>query len=256
VDSAVDSAVRSAVDRDVLTVISRAYYTWMPGRFGWGAWGWGLSPWWQSYWAFFRDVVGLDLDGDLWDRTRGAEQATTAGYWWPFADFVMVCDAPTELHVETAGGAHRMHCETGPAIRWADGYGIYMWHGTQVPGDLIETGWATDRILREPNAEVRRCAIERMGWDQFIADAHLSQVGSTVPDPGNPGHHLALYDVPERIYDAAIRVLLCTNGTVERDGRRRRFGLTVPATITDPLSAAAWTYGVPVEQYQRLEVRR
>ena len=87
----------------------------------------------------------------------------------------MVCDNPVELHIETAGGEKRMHCETGPAISWADGYGIYMWHGVRVPADLIETGWDTARILREPNAEVRRCAIERMGWDQFIVDAGESK---------------------------------------------------------------------------------
>jgi len=29
---------------------------------------------------------------------------------------------------------------------------------------LIEEGWTTDRILKEENAEIRRCAIERTGW--------------------------------------------------------------------------------------------
>ena len=89
-----------------------------------------------------------------------------------------------------------------------------------------------------------------MGWDQFIPTAGLTQVGDAVPDPGNPGHEIALYDVPERIYgDADVRVLLCTNGTRERDGSRRRFGLTVPADIADPLHAAAWGYDLTPEQY-------
>ena len=135
-------------------------------------------------------------------------------------------------------------------MRWPDGWAIYAWHGTRVPADLIETGWDTARILREANSEIRRCAIERMGWDQFVAEADLKQVGATVPDPGNPGQALALYDVPERIYgDVDIRVLLCTNGTIERDGTRRRFGLTVPATITDPIAAAAWGYNIAPELY-------
>ena len=80
--------------------------------------------------------------------------------------------------------------------------------------------------------------------------AGLARVGDPVPDPGNPGQELALYDVPERIYgDADVRVLLCTNGTVERDGTRRRFGLTVPADITDPIAAAAWGYGITPHLY-------
>jgi len=141
-------------------------------------------------------------------------------------------------------------------MTYPDGWGIHAWHGTRVPADLIETGWDTDRILREPNAEVRRCAIERMGWPEFIAAAGLAQVGGAVPDPGNPGQRLALYDVPEQIYDEPVRVLVATNGTPERDGTRRTFGLTVPADITDPVAAAAWTYDLDAREYARLEHRR
>ena len=75
-------------------------------------------------------------------------------------------------------------------------------------------------------------------------------------DPGNPGNTITLYDVPHQIFDEPVRVLLCTNGSVERDGTRRRFGLTVPARIDDPIAAAAWTYDWPIEAYRRLEARR
>jgi hypothetical protein len=130
---------------------------------------------------------------------------------------------------------------------------MYSWHGVRVPPDLVEDGWSTEQILRETNAEVRRCAIERLGWDRFISDAGLKQVGSTVPDPGNPGHELALYDVPAKIFETAVRVLLCDNATPERDGTRRRFGLTVPASIPDPVAAAAWTFGLNPSEYSQLE---
>jgi hypothetical protein len=110
--------------------------------------------------------------------------------------------------------------------------------------------------MAQPNAEIRRCAIEKMGWDRFIAEAGLRQVGDTIPDPGNPGQSLALYDVPEQIYDTPIRVLLATNGTPEADGVRHRFGLTVPATVKTPLAAAAWTYGLSLSEYALTEARR
>jgi len=146
-----------------------------------------------------------------------------------------------------------MHCEDGPAIAWPDGYALYSWHGTPVPQALIEGRWSTDDILREPNAEVRRCAIERMGWDQFIDEAGLERVGRSVPDPGNPGYSLALYEVPERIFEEPVRVLLCANATAERDGTRRRFGLTVPADISDPVAAAAWTFDLDPGMYAQLQ---
>jgi hypothetical protein len=167
----------------------------------------------------------------------------------------MVTDRPLFIHREQVDTTWRLHHPTGPAIAWA-GYELHFWHGVRVPASLIEdAGWTTEQIIAEPNAEIRRCAIERIGWDSFVARARLRQVGDTVPDPGNPGHDLTLYDVPEQVYGEDIRVLLCTNGTVERDGTRRRFGLTVPADMPDPLTAAAWTYGLTHSQYATAQRR-
>jgi hypothetical protein len=110
--------------------------------------------------------------------------------------------------------------------------------------------------MREHNVEIRRCAIERLGWDAYIAAAGLRPV-ATCPDPGNPGQDLTLYDLPDGLplYDAPARILLATNGSTERDGTRRRYGLPVPAHHTDPLAAAAELYDMPIAAYQRLARR-
>lgn len=250
VNGAVDGAVDGAVYKATLQTIQKLYY--------YRLWG-NLWTYWQARNSFFRDHCHLELDGDMWDRARAYEDtAKAAGWWWPHREFVMVCDRPAVLHLEQVGprgwGSHRMHCETGPAIAWRDGYALHYWHGVRVPADLVEgDGWDTDRILREPNAEIRRCAIEKLGWDRFVETANLTQVGNRVADPGNPGHTIALFDVPEQIYDEPVRVLLCTNATEERDGTRRRFGLTVPASICDPVAAAAWTFGLNPSDYARLQ---
>jgi hypothetical protein len=70
---------------------------------------------------------------------------------------------------------------------------------------------------------------------------------ATAPDPANPGFDLTLYDLPER-----ARLLIVVNGSAERDGTRRRYGLRVPRWCRDPVAAAAWTYGLEPEQYSRL----
>jgi hypothetical protein len=237
--------------------ITNSWYRYMGGQF-WVGYGWSWGGAWTS---FFRDVCGLELDGDLWDRARAYEATMeSACWWWPHRRFVMIVERPLEIHRELADpavlrgwGSHRLHREDGPAVVWPDGWGVYSVHGTRVPADLIEQGWSVDRILSEPNAEVRRVAIDLMGWDRFIDDAGLMQVGESVADPGNPGQMLALYDVPRRIYDADVRVLLCTNATEERDGSRHRFGLTVPASIDDPIAAAGWTFGLNPSEYRQLE---
>jgi hypothetical protein len=250
VDAAVAAAVHDAVNGAVDDAISRHWHNRLGGQ-------WWVN--WQAFTSYFRDICGLELDDNLWDRDRAYAQTTTAGWWWPHHQFVMVSNRPTELHLEqvrpTGWGSHRLHRADGPAIRWRDGWALHYWHGTRVPADLIETGWTTDRILREPNTEIRRCAVERLGWDRFVTDAHLTQVGQTVPDPGNPGADLALYDVPEAIYNEPVRVLLARNGTPEHDGTFRRFGLTVPADIGDPIAAAAWTYSLHPDEYAQLARR-
>ena len=218
-----------------------------------GELGGQLDPWWESYWlALYQralPIAGLPASERL---DALAEAVAATGWWWPMRGAVVMTDRPTALHVDQLG---RLHHQSGPALAYADGYPLYAWHGTRVPADLIESGWSTDRILKEPNAEVRRCAIERMGWDTFITEAGLEQVGPTMPDPGNPGKSLSLFDVPEAIYDSPVRVLLCTNGTPERDGTVHRFGLTVPADIKSPVAASAWTFGLTEAEYAGLQRR-
>ena len=189
------------------------------------------------------DVEGLSL------------VARNAGWWWPMRDAAVLTDRPETLHRDTQG---RLHCTTGPALRYRDGWSIYAIHGVRVPADLIETGWDVERVLREGNAEVRRAAIELTGWETFVSAAGLTLIASA-PDPGNAPHTLELYDLPDKLqdmYDDDARILLCTNGSVEPDGARRRYGLPVPARHDDPVAAAADLYGWPVEAYRRLEVRR
>lgn len=180
-------------------------------------------------------------------------------WWWPFRDFVVFCQGPVELRLEQAGddehAPHRPHRADGPGALWSDGFALYFWHGTPVPRAVIDDSLTADEILREPNAEIRRCAIERRGWDRFVAEAGLEQIGPAVPDPGNPGQILTLHHVPDGVYTTPVRVLLCTNGTVERDGVRRRFGLTVPTHCDDPIEAAAWTYGLSAAQYATAQRR-
>ncbi|WP_433474145.1 DUF6745 domain-containing protein [Spirillospora sp. CA-142024] len=182
---------------------------------------------------------------DLW-----AAPARSAGWWWPREDVCVVSERPVEIHTEVWGdeGQVRLHRPDGPALRYADGWEVHAWHGTRVPSWAVEDP-SVDRIAREANVEVRRCAIENIGWAAYIDRGGLRLLAAA-PDPGNPGSELRLYDLRE-----GTRVLLAVNGSVERDGRRRRYGLTVPGAFEDPVAAAGWTYGLSADQYSRL-VRR
>lgn len=175
------------------------------------------------------------------------EFSQAAGIWWSGINRHIVCDRPDVIKHDAQA---RIHCADGPAIKYSDGWSAYAWNGVRVPKDMILSNWSVSRIYREPNVEVRRCAVEKMGWGRFITEANLQPVGESVPDPGNPGHMLSLYHVPDSIANA--KVLLCDNATPERDGTRRRFGLLVPSAVMHPLTAAAWTFGLTDQQYAQM----
>ena len=181
----------------------------------------------------------------------------SCGWWWPLDDVCVVAERPLVVRTEPRPGPDhaglRLHSSDGPAVVYPDGWRLHSWHGTRVP-DWVMTDPSPDRIANESNVEIRRCAIERVGWDRFVDDADLRLLGSA-PDPGNPGNELRLYEVPGAVWGRAVRLLVATNGSVERDGTRRRYGLTVPVHLDHPLSAAAWTYGLPAYVYARLARR-
>jgi hypothetical protein len=221
----------------------------------WRTWTLHLGGRWESAWvahASYLSAVAADENERGW-RRRVARftAAQSAGWWYPALDFVLVSEPPVLVHTEqVAGQPARLHCATGPAVAWSDGWRLYFWHGTRVPAWVVERP-TVDAVHAEPNVEVRRCGIEALGWDTYIAAAGLRLV-DIAPDPGNPGFDLHLYDLPERVWGEPTRVLLATNGSAERDGTRRRYGLPVPAGVPTAVSAAAWTYGLTGEQYAGL----
>ena len=196
-------------------------------------------PFWRSglaYLTWFRDHAGVRLSRPVRRLLRDHEAAMQTGWWSPNREFVLVSEPPghvrTEPYVDGDLASRRPHSADGPAVTYADGMAWYFWHGVRVPADLIEGGgWPVEWILREARPEIRRCAIERIGWDRFATEAQLNPVATAAPDPGNPGQVLELYDLPQHLLGGPGRLLLCTNGTTQPDGTRRRYGLTVLSRV-------------------------
>ena len=208
---------------------------------------------WSAWRGFFIDVCGLELAPDIIARHRAWVKTLEAGWWWPHSTFVVVSDRPSEVRLEAAGTTRRLHSETGPAIAWRDGWQLHFLHGVRVPAEIVEhpETLTPASIMAIGNTEVRRVAIEQYGWPQFVVGARLRLLDAQ-PDPANPGHPLELYEPPRDLLGYAARVLLCTNASPDRDGTRRRFGLTVPVTCADALAAAAWTFDVTPDAYREL----
>jgi len=276
VDEAVEAEVYGAVRDAVAGVVgdaphvalrdavARNWSKYFGGQFWVGGW-WG-NP---AYVSYFLDVCGLELPDDYADRAR-AYAATTesACWWWPHRDFVMVSDRPLAIHTELTDprrprgrGSHRLHNADGPAIVWPDGFGVWSWHGVRAPRWVIETpieGITAGQVVDEPNAEVRRVLIERIGTARY-----LSLAGGTLVARDDWG---SLWDIarPDR-----MRVVELTNSTPGPDGIAKHTWHPVPHTSEraqadrclacgsdlaivpqTPREAVAWGYGVCVDDYR------
>jgi hypothetical protein len=135
-----------------------------------------------------------------------------------------------------------LHNETGMAIRYADGWGFYAWHGILVPEYVILLPEPIDleMIHSEPNVEVRRVLIERFGLDNYLRSGsvkkiHQDQCGT-------------LYSMNLR-GDEAIFVVHVVNSTPEPDGTYKEYFLRVPPSMIRAREAVAWTFGLTEEEY-------
>jgi hypothetical protein len=220
VGDAVGDAVRDAVRDAVDGTIRLAWSSYLGGQFWAGGYGW----WGAAFTSYFREVAGLELEGDLWDRGRAYEATVeSACWWWPHRRFVMVVERPTVIHRELVTptrprgwGSHRLHGEDGPAVAWPDGWGVYAWHGIRVPRQVIEAPetLTAAQIKAEPNAEIRRVMLTRFGEDRFVRDGALERVHAD--DVGT------LYR-----FDGATLAVRVLNSTPETDGSQKPYWLYV-----------------------------
>jgi hypothetical protein len=203
---------------------------------------------WLSYYDWFAHHGLSDICRPLEGLILLAQ---SAGWTLAYEHVAIVSDRPCILRDE--GWRRRLHCDDGPSVAYRDGWELYHWHGQLVPQWVILDPTPA-RIEAEPNTEIRRCAIESYGWDRYVVDIDAALVDEA-DDPGNPGHTLRLYDVPpeRQPYDEPTRVLVMANASRDRDGSRRQFAETVPASIGSAVEAAAWQFDVPADIYRSLE---
>jgi hypothetical protein len=211
-----DIEVRSLADR---------FWWWTPGSLG--------SAWWISYfdslreWCDFQKLEGLSM------------MAESCAWAFTFPDIVVFCAPPTIIARDDRG---RLHSDTGAAVLFADGWGVWAHHGTRVPQQVIEAPetMTAKQIRDEPNAEVRRVMVER-----FTAERYIRDIGAQVIDHSDYGK-LYRADFPD---DEALVVVEVENSTPEPDGTTKMYFLRVPPTIETAREAVAWTFELTPEAY-------
>jgi len=187
--------------------------------------------------------IGPDRKRQIEDRI---ELARSGCAWWAFEDLAIIAEPPTRLRLDDAG---LLHGETGPAIEYADGLAAWAWHGVAVPRTVIETPEriSVRRIIEEPNPEVRRVMVDRMGYERLIRES-----GARLLAEDQAGK---LWHIPVAIAGDAgsrpeeLRIVEVVNSTPEPDGTRRHYFLRVSPHLDSAHEAVAWTFGLGGREY-------
>ncbi|MEV3921150.1 pentapeptide repeat-containing protein [Actinomadura coerulea] len=80
---------------------------------------------------------------EVWKRRLALwrELIESCGGWWPFEEICLVCERPAQIRLANAPRPLEdslvLHCRTGPALSYRDGFHLYALHGRVVPEDAI-----------------------------------------------------------------------------------------------------------------------
>jgi hypothetical protein len=168
----------------------------------WDSVGSQHDAWWLSFYSYFRDVCGLTAETDKLGGLFALAQS--AGWALPHQKICWVSERHQVLSRDARG---RLHCTTGPAVLYPDGWAIYAVNGVCVPSRVIESpeSYTADEIRAEKNSEVTRVLAERLGWDKF-----LDKIGSVSIDKWTDpktGLDYELLDSTHRIGELQPRLL-------------------------------------------------
>jgi hypothetical protein len=177
VRSQVRSQVESQVEIQVWNQVRSFIYPYIDGYF---------SASYFSFYDFMNKELNIELS-PLWDLYMKTAQW---GFFYPLKNVTVICDRPREIHMKNKV----LHCEAGPAIRYAGEpkFEVYCLNGVKVPEEIVTT--SADKLdpkllLKEPNAQVRCEIVRKIGMENVLSKLNAR----ILDDKGAEGY--CLYDL-------------------------------------------------------------
>ena len=168
--------------------------------------------------------------------------AASAGWWWLNRGVVVLSDRPLAVHLDEH---RRLHRTDGPAVVYEDGFSVNVIDGILLPDWYFEDGAVTvDRIEAEPNMEIRRLLIDRIGGDRYMADA-----GGRLVHEDDTGQLWSVVQDIHRGLRLDVRLVRVVDATPQADDSRRVYWIHVPPFVDTARAAVAWTFGLDADQY-------
>jgi len=189
--------------------------------------------------TFCKEGLNIDFGEEL-DQLIGSlgELAKNVHAYLLFENIAFLSEFPLEMHIDNEG---RYHSETGPGIRYSDGFGLHAWHGTIVPPAVILEPPTVQAIENEDNVEVRRVLVNKYGEARYLIDS-----GAQPIDESEFG---TLYRI-DVAGDEALTMIKVTNRTAEPDGSYRTYFLRVPPSVHTAREGVAWTFDMDEKAYR------
>jgi hypothetical protein len=133
---------------------------------------WQCGSFFVSTFAFYDYVfecLGVEIASDLWAKYKVWESTSELGCIYPLDEYTVVCQKPTECHLNERRVLHR---DGAPALAYA-GYGdikIYMLNGVNMPEHVVMT--PEEKLDLEyynqiTNADVKAEFVRKVGIERF-----------------------------------------------------------------------------------------
>lgn len=184
---------------------------------------------WLSFYNYFLEVLKIDTCKPLQGLM---DLAKYTGWWLPFDELIVFTHNPVHIKFDEEG---QTHCEDDLAIKYRDGTGVAMWHGTAIPEAWIfdKSSITPEVMFKWPNIEERRCACEIIGWVNVLKELDAVVIDK---DPEKTIGTLLEVELPD---SGKERFLLVSDPNVNK-----LVGLPVPPEMKTALEANSWTYGI------------
>jgi hypothetical protein len=199
----------------------------------------------EAFWLAIPSALAkIGVAGEWTEKINAlADLSRNAGWYLPHRRVVWLSERPVISKTDADG---RLHCPSGPALSYPDGWKVYLWHGVIVTEKIIcahET-ITPDDIDSEANVEVRRVMIERYGEERYLIDG-----GATIIDIDPEFGTLYRKGMDD---DEPLVMVKVINSTPEPDGTYKPYFLRVPPDVRTARDAVAWTFGLTGSEYSPL----
>ena len=123
-----------------------------------------------AYYKYYNKYGLLPYDKNFKIFDIWYDLACSCGWCYTFENMVFVCEKPSELHLNSQG---QLHKNGDMALKYSDGYGLYILNGVNVTKELVITPAEklnSNLLLKEKNAEIRREIVRKIGIKKVCKD--------------------------------------------------------------------------------------